>query len=118
MSNIISLKIALEKIILIEKVIEKYKYITKALEDELLGRPSILMHLVSLAEQFSRLKSKNANDILNNFEKEDLKGTYDIRNFIAHDYEDVNLALIELIIKEKLPKIKSVIIKVLKENNE
>ncbi len=47
-------------------------------------------------------------DILSQFDKNDLKGSYDIRNYIAHDYEGVNLGVIEHIIRDKLPKIKAI----------
>lgn len=40
------------------------------------------------------------------FDRDDLKGSYDIRNFIAHDYEGINLPIIEMVIREKLPHIK------------
>ena len=40
------------------------------------------------------------------FEADDLKGIYDVRNYIAHDYEGVNLAIIEWIIRHILPKFK------------
>ena len=39
----------------------------------------------------------------------DIKGAYDIRNFIAHDYEGINLSIIENVIRDYLPKIKKVI---------
>ncbi len=74
--------------------------IVKALEDEKTTRPAILMHLTSIAEQFSKIKDL---DILNNFDDEDIKGAINTRNFIAHDYEGINLPIIEFIIRERLP---------------
>jgi uncharacterized protein with HEPN domain len=71
-----------------------------ALEDEKVTRPAILMHLTSIAEQFSKIKDTN---ILSNFESEDIKGAIDTRNFIAHDYEGINLPIIEFIIRDRLP---------------
>jgi len=35
----------------------------------------------------------------------DAKGAYSVRNFIAHDYEGVDLGLIEEILKDNLPKL-------------
>ena len=38
------------------------------------------------------------------FDEQDVKGMYDVRTFIAHDYEGVNLAIIEWIIRNhKIP---------------
>ena len=42
-------------------------------------------------------------------EKLPIKGTYDVRNFIAHDYEGVNKMIIEDIIRVQLPKLKQTI---------
>ena len=67
------------------------------------------MHLIAIAEQFQRLQDTMQYDILSHFEKEDIRGAFAVRNFIAHDYEGVNTALIENVIRTYLPKIKSVI---------
>jgi uncharacterized protein with HEPN domain len=109
------LKTILSKIEDIEKIVN-LSSITKALDDSLLSRPAILMHLVAIAEQFHKLQ-KNNSIFLINFEKDDLKGSLDIRNFIAHDYEGVNLAIIEMIIKERLPEIKKVIFDIINNKN-
>ncbi|MEA2073743.1 MAG: HepT-like ribonuclease domain-containing protein [Campylobacterota bacterium] len=83
----------------------------KSLEDEKTTRPAIMMHLTSIAEQFSKIKDKK---LLSNFNDEDVKGAIDTRNFIAHDYEGVNLPIIEFIIRERLPILKVEIIELLK----
>ncbi len=77
--------------------------IVKALKDEKITRPAIMMHLTSIAEQFSKIKDSK---LLNNFNDEDVKGAINTRNFIAHDYEGVNLPIIEFIIRERLPIIR------------
>ena len=56
------------------------------------------MHLVAIAEQFDKLK-KEKSDILYNFSTTDIKGIYDIRTFVAHDYEGINLPIIETAIR-------------------
>ncbi|MFA5216621.1 HepT-like ribonuclease domain-containing protein [Sulfuricurvum sp.] len=38
-----------------------------------------------------------------------MKGIYDIRVFIAHDYDGVNLAIIERVIREKIPQLKATV---------
>lgn len=67
------------------------------------------MHLTSISEQFERLSKDGEFEILSHFERQDIKGSHDVRNYIAHDYEGINLAVIELVIREKLPKLKAVI---------
>ena len=74
--------------------------IISALEDEKTARPAILMHLTSIAEQFSKIKDIN---ILNRFNSDDIRGAIDTRNFIAHDYEGINFPIIEFIIRNRLP---------------
>jgi uncharacterized protein with HEPN domain len=71
------------------------------------------MHLTAIAEQFNKLKQSHADEILNEFDKDDLKGLYDVRTYIAHDYEGVNLAIIEWIIRFGLPKFKEQCLKVI-----
>lgn len=96
----------LEKIEYIEQIVENAGSITRALEDSVTTRPAILMHLTAIAEQFNKLKQQHADDILNAFDNKDVKGMYDVRTYIAHDYEGVNLAIVEWIIRNGLPKFK------------
>lgn len=96
----------LEKIDYIEQIVSNSGSITKALENYVTDRPAILMHLTAIAEQFNKLKKEHADDILSAFDDEDVKGMYDVRTYIAHDYEGVNLAIIEWIIRNGLPKFK------------
>ena len=96
----------LEKIEYIEQVIQKKNGIVSALEDYIISRPAILMHLTTIAEQFNKLKQEHASDILSEFDNGDIKGMYDVRTYIAHDYEGVNLAIVEWIIRNGLPKFK------------
>ncbi|HHH19150.1 MAG TPA: DUF86 domain-containing protein [Campylobacterales bacterium] len=44
-------------------------------------------------------------EILSHFEKQDIKGSYELRNFIAHDYEGVDFTIVEAVIEERLPVI-------------
>lgn len=96
----------LEKIDYIQQIVENSGSITKALENYVTDRPAILMHLTAIAEQFNKLKKEHADDILSAFDDEDVKGMYDVRTYIAHDYEGVNLAIVEWIIRNGLPKFK------------
>ena len=96
----------LEKIEYIQQIVENTGSVTKSLEDYVTTRPAILMHLTAIAEQFNKLKKDYADDILSAFDDQDIKGMYDVRTYIAHDYEGVNLAIIEWIIRNGLPKFK------------
>jgi len=105
------------KINFIENIIKSKNGIISALEDEENSRASIMMHLTSIAEQFDKLSKDGEFEILSKFDKNDLKGSYDIRNYIVHDYEGLNLMIIEVVIREKLPKIKEVALNILNSDN-
>ena len=96
-----------EKIEFIEHNIAAKKGIYNALEDEVTARPAILMLPAGIAEQFNKLNEENASELLSYFEDEDLKGMRDVRNFIAHEYEGVELAIIEWLLRNALPKLKN-----------
>ena len=114
MSKVVSrLETIVKKINFIENIVKSKGGITFALEDEESSRASIMMHLTSIAEQFDKLSKDGEFEILSKFDKNDLKGSYDIRNYIVHDYEGLNLMIIEVVIREKLPKIKEVILSIL-----
>lgn len=104
--SISKIYLILEKIEYIEQIVQNSGNITKALEDVVTVRPAILMHLTAIAEQFNKLKQSHSDEILNHFDKDDLKGLYDVRTYIAHDYDGVNLAIIEWIIRFGLNKFK------------
>ena len=94
-----------KKIIFIDNIVSEYGSAHKALEDEEKGRAAILMHLTSIAEQFDKLLHSGELEILSHFEKQDIKGSYELRNFIAHDYEGVDLYIVEDVITGRLPVI-------------
>ena len=79
--------------------------ITSAIENRII-KPEIRMHLVQIAEQFSKLKEDNAFKILENFSKKDLQGISAVRNYIAHDYDSVDDNIIEDVVRYDLPNIK------------
>jgi uncharacterized protein with HEPN domain len=105
------------KINFIENIVKSKNGIISALEDEENSRASTMMHLTSIAEQFDKLSKDGEFEILSKFDKNDLKGSYDIRNYIVHDYEGLNLMIIEVVIREKLPKIKEVALNILNSDN-
>jgi uncharacterized protein with HEPN domain len=68
-----------------------------------------------MAEQFNKLKDENEFEILEKFDKKDLRGMSAVRNFIAHNYDNVEEAIIENVIRYNLPKIKDQVKSILKD---
>ena len=108
--SISKIYLIIEKIEYIEEIVKNNGTISAALEDLVTSRPATLMHLTAIAEQFNKLKQSHADDILDKFDKDDLKDLYDVRTYIAHDYEGVNKMIIEDIIRTQLPKLKQIIL--------
>ena len=92
-----------KKIQFIENIVEEKGSVINALEDEQNARAAILMHLTAIAEQFDKLLHGGELEILSHFDKEDIKGSYELRNFIAHDYEGIDLHIVEDVIRNRLP---------------
>ena len=83
-----------------------------ALEDRIL-KPAIRMQIISIAEQFNKLKDDNEFELLSKIDKNDLKGITAIRNFIAHDYDSVDDEILEIVLRVHIPKLKLQIVKLL-----
>ncbi len=109
------IRVIAKKIGFIENIIRIRGSIINALEDEENSRASIMMHLTSIAEQFDKLLHAGELEILTHFEKQDIKGSYELRNFIAHDYEGIDLYIVENVIEERLPVIAQSVKKILGE---
>jgi len=101
--NLVKVAFVLEMIENIETVCQRHKGIHEALEDVVEGRAAILMFLMQIGES---LKKIDSNDISQYKLDKEIKGAYDVRNFIAHDYEGVNIMVIEEILKDNLPELK------------
>ncbi|MBN2894420.1 MAG: DUF86 domain-containing protein [Campylobacterales bacterium] len=96
-----------KKIGFIEAIIDHFGSITQALHEEAMGRAAIFMHLVAIAEQLDKLSQEGAYALLMQLPKEVTKGAYGLRNFVAHDYEGVNLVLVEDVLRLHLPLLRS-----------
>ncbi len=92
---------------------QKNGKIIASLEDRTL-KPAIRMQIISIAEQFNKLKEENEFETLSQIDKKDLKGINAVRNFIAHDYDSVDDEIIEIVLRTHLPKIKMQIEDILK----
>ena len=96
---------------IIEKIedIESFKARYKSIEDllnDVMGYDATLMSLLQIGETLNKLRDEPFANLL------PIKGTYDVRNFIAHDYEGVNKMIIEDIIRTQLPKLKQIILNI------
>ncbi len=107
------MKIIKKKIEFINNIVNEKKSVIEALEDEQNARAAILMHLTSISEQFDKLLHSGELDVLSHFDKQDIKGSYELRNFIAHDYEGIDLHIVEKVILDRLPIIKQSVEEVL-----
>lgn len=110
-----------ERLVLIKDKIEKIFTIceggiVKALEDDTQKRPAILMHLSACDEQLQKIQDSGDMKALSVFTPENIRGLRSVRNFIAHDYEGVNLSIIEDVIRDYLPDLKVNIDKFLSAN--
>jgi uncharacterized protein with HEPN domain len=117
MKAIDRIKRIVAKIELVEQIVTEYSgKISVALQDELKSKPAILMHIVSVAEQMKKIEDEQNTEILKYFEEADLRGLADVRNFIAHDYDGVDLGIVENSIRYGLTTLKSVCNTILSQN--
>ena len=107
-SDIPRLEFVLEMIEDIEFNINKCGSISSALNDRI-HKAALLMSLLQIGETLNKVESEEFKNLL------PIKGAYDVRNFIAHDYEGVNLALIESILRNSIPDLRITIENILKE---
>ncbi|MGE4295752.1 MAG: DUF86 domain-containing protein [Campylobacterales bacterium] len=81
-------------------IVERHGGIVAALNDRE-GQPAILMLIEAIAEQIAKLEKQDAAD-QTGFSPETLRGIKATRNVIAHDYDGIDLALIELGVRDLL----------------
>ena len=86
----------------IEFIIQENKTLTKALNSRI-GKHALLMCLMQIGETLHKIKDEEIR------KKLPIKGSYDVRNFIAHDYEGVDLGLIDNILRYLIPELKMTI---------
>ena len=107
------LRLVLKKIEDIEFFIaQKNGKIMPALQDRIL-KPAIRMQIISIAEQFNKLKEENEFELLSKFDKDDLRGLNALRNFIAHDYDSVDDEILEVVLRKHIPRLKEQIERIL-----
>jgi len=98
----------LEMIENIEKIVKRHQGIVNALND-FEGQMAIFMGLAQIGE----ILNKFDDEIIKNLDlEEEKKGAYYTRNYIVHDYEGVDLIIVENIIRYHLPILKEKLLKV------
>ena len=112
MSKIISKsEFILEMIERISFIVKRHKGVIKSLND-IEGQMAILMAIAQIGETLQKIDD----NILEKYDLlEDKKGAYYTRNYIVHDYEGVNLAYVERIIKDFLPELKEKMSEIINE---
>ena len=101
----------LEMIERINFIVKRHKGVIKALND-IEGQMAILMAIAQIGETLQKIDD----NILEKYDLlEDKKGAYYTRNYIVHDYEGVNLAYVERIIKDFLPELKEKMSEIINE---
>ncbi len=109
------LKSIQKKLRSIDTIIQRHGSIVKALDDDIEAQPAILMLLIASAEQFNKLYKINTK-LLDDFDESDIKGLIAVRNFIAHDYDGVNLSVVEDSLRYDIPRILEIVTGILEEN--
>lgn len=85
----------------IANIVKRHGGVTAALEDYE-GQMAILMGIAQIGET---LKKLDDGAVERYGLKEDKEGAYFTRNYIVHDYEGVDLAFIDNIVRNYLPKL-------------
>ena len=101
-SQIAKLEFILEMIENIETIIHRHGGIVNALND-FEPQMAIMMAIAQIGERLKRLDIV----LVKKYElSRDVEGAYYTRNYIVHDYENVDLMYIEDILRMHLPKLK------------
>lgn len=96
------LEFALQMINEALKVIERYGSAYNALND-FEAKNAILLNLLQIGEKLNKVISEDLRNLL------PIKEAYSIRNRITHDYDGIDLLIIEDILNEEFPSLKKVI---------
>jgi uncharacterized protein with HEPN domain len=106
--NAIKAEFILEMIERIEKIVKRHGGVVNTLYD-FEGEIAVMMAIAQIGETLKKID----NEVLERFDLiEDKEGAYYTRNYIVHDYEGVNLAFIERIIRQYIPKLKDKMIQI------
>ncbi len=102
LSDVSRLEFILEMIEDIEYTIKENHSVSKALENRI-GKHALLMCLMQIGETLNKIKTPTLKEQL------PVKGAYDVRNFIAHDYQGIDVDLLEDILRHLIPELKETV---------
>ncbi|ERJ24059.1 DUF86 domain-containing protein [Campylobacter concisus] len=88
--------------------------IYEALHDEDVLQPAIMMQFVNIDALLKGIQESNDLEALAIFTKEEIRAISTTRNIASHEYERLNLELIEIAIRDYLPILKEKIDKTIK----
>lgn len=91
-----------------ERVVERYGSEYLALND-FEGKNAILFNLLQIGEKLNKIQSQIFRDLL------PIREAYSIRNRITHDYDGIDLIIVEEILIHEFPKLKKTILEILSE---
>jgi len=100
-SDLSRFEFILKMILDIESYLDRYDGSITVMMKDNMAYNATLLSLIQIGEALNKIK--NSYDIL---DSSDIKGAYSVRNFIAHDYDGVNKAIIEDIIRYRIPELK------------
>ena len=103
-SAIKKLKNIYDRVNYILEICENYGGVEKALEDSKIAQPAIMIHILVCKENLRKLQ--NEINVLDFFSNDELRWLNIARNMVLLNYDNLNLAMIEKIIRESLPNIK------------
>jgi uncharacterized protein with HEPN domain len=86
-----------------EKVIERYGSAYLALND-FEGKNAILLNLLQIGEKLNKIESQEIRELL------PISEAYSIRNRITHDYDGIDLEIVEYILNKEFPLLKQKIV--------
>ena len=89
--------------------------IYEALHDEDVLQPAIMMQFVNIDALLKGIQESNDLEALAIFTKEEIRAISTTRNIASHEYERLNLELIEIAIRDYLPILKEKIDKTIKQ---
>ena len=98
----------LEMCMNVQEIVKRHQGVTKAIDD-FEGQMAILMGISQIGETLRKIDD----EVLAKYDLvADKEGAYYTRNYIVHDYEGIDLAYIENIVREYLPKLEKKITKI------
>lgn len=95
----------------IKEIVKRHKGVVKAIND-FEGKMAILMGIAQIGETLKKIDD----EILEKYDlQKDKEGAYYTRNYIVHDYEGVDLAYAETIVRDYIPQLEEKVSSIKKE---